>query len=193
VTRRLRAAAGVCAAALVVLSAAPAGAKEVPPCSLITPDELGPLFEQPFQRGRVEAGDACTFKRPRDADVPNIVVMTRGERYKSVKKAKRAFEESRRITRELAAVEPTPMDGIGDEAFFAYFVGTDQITLRVGRVLVELGVDNPDDEETTFPEQTAATALAIATKLSTPKSSTPSTSRGTQPRARVVVPASPRG
>jgi hypothetical protein len=169
-------------AAVTLVAGRPAGAKPVPPCSVITPEELEPLFEQPFERGRVESADACTFRPPQGVDVPNILVTTRAEQYKSVKRAKAAFAESRRITRELAATEPAPVAGVGDQAFYAYFVGTDQITLRVGRVLVELGVDNPDDEEAIFPEQTAATALAIATKLQTPPpTTTPSTSRGTQP------------
>jgi len=149
----------------LVAGATPAGAKRVPPCTLLTPEELEPIFELTFAAGRLEQGDACRFAPPAEDDVPEIVVTLRAERYASTKKAKRAYTRSADITTELSATSITEVGRVGDEAFYASFVGTDQLTLRVGRFVVELGVDQPGDEDVNFPEQAVAVGQVLATKL----------------------------
>lgn len=137
----------------------------MPPCTLLTPEELEPIFELTFAAGRLEQGDACRFAPPTEDDVPEIVVTLRAERYASTKKAKRAFARAGNITTELSAASVTTVDRVGDEAFYAFFVGTDQLTLRVGRFVVELGVDQPDDEDASFPEQIVGVGQVLATRL----------------------------
>lgn len=149
----------------LLASAVPAGAKRVPPCTLLTPEELEPIFELGFERGRLEQGDACLFAPPTENDVPEIVVTLRAEQFASTKKAKRAFQQSADIIHELSTAGATDVDRVGDEAFYALFVGTDQLTLRVGRFVAELGVYQVDDEEAAFPEQSVAVGQVLAARL----------------------------
>jgi hypothetical protein len=149
----------------VVAGAPPAGAKRVPPCTLLTPEDLEPIFELTLARGRLEQGDRCRWAPPPEDDVPEIVVTLRAEQYASVKKAKRAFQQSSDITTQLSSAGITEVDRVGDKAFYAFFVGTDQLTLRIGRFVAELGVDQADDPEAIFPEQAVAVGQVIATKL----------------------------
>lgn len=145
--------------------AAPAGAKRVPPCTLLTPEELEPIFEMEFARGRLDQGDACRWTPPTESTGPEIVVSLRAEQFATTKKAKRAFQESADITKELSTAGATDVDRVGNEAFYALFVGTDQLTLRVRRFVVELSLFQVDDEEATFPEQAVAVGQVLATRL----------------------------
>lgn len=148
----------------LTLTAAPAPAKILDGCAALAPEELETIFEQPFTPGTVLTGDYCAFTKPSTAKVPDIVVQALVKKWKTVAKAKRAFDRDVRTTQELVG-SVTELPGLGDEAFQSYFIGTDQVVVRVGKVVGRFRVDEPDSPEDVYPEQVVAVAQVAAPKL----------------------------
>jgi hypothetical protein len=146
-----------------MLTPAPAGAKtkQLKPCALMTPDVLEQVFEQPFRNGRSTGPGACEWHRPDGSHIPDIVVSVLVEKYASIKNAKKGFQHSSGIFAELAG-SVKAVDGVGDEAFQTYFIGQDELTVRVGRLVADLRLDRNDKTDATFPEQTPAVAKLLA-------------------------------
>jgi hypothetical protein len=156
-------------ALIAVLGAPPVGAsvaaKALKPCSVLAPDDLEPIFERPFRIGLADAGGGCRFRKPQLLKKDNIVVSVIPERFNSVKGAKKAFTDAKRVTTELAGqVEDVAS---GNDAFYALLIGTDLLTIRVGRVVVSTRVENNDDDEATYHDQVIAVGQAIAVRLAT--------------------------
>jgi hypothetical protein len=140
-------------------------AKALNPCSALTPEDLEPIFEQPFRKGLQDDGGNCLFRKPQLLKKDDIVVSVMPERFGSVKRAKKAFAEVKRVTTELAGqVEDVTS---GNQAFYALLIGTDLLTMRVGRVVVSARVENNDDDEATYHDQVIAVGQAIAVRLAT--------------------------
>lgn len=155
-------------AALVGAFGARAMAKPVNGCTLLAPEELEVVFERPFAHGKAVAGGACEFRRhPEATRYDMVVVRVLAEKYASVAKAKQAFTRAKDLTTELALVA-TPIDGVGEQAFTSYLIGADELTLRVGKTVVELRVDNEDDEEARYGDVIAAVGVAAASHVSAP-------------------------
>lgn len=159
-------AAGVFAVGLV---AAPAGAapsaKRLRPCSLVAPEELEPIFEQPFRKGVADEAGVCAYQLPALARGDDIVVSVLPQRFSSTPRAKQGFAKAERVTGELAPqVEPVQ---VGQEAFYSVLIGTDLLTMRVGRVVVTVRVENNDDAAAVYRDQAIAVGQAIALRLVT--------------------------
>jgi hypothetical protein len=179
-----------CALACAVvagLASTAAGAKPADGCKLLTPEELEPVFERPFALGIPVAGGACAFRRhPEATRFDMVVVRVLAEKYATVAKARAAFKRASQLTTELALVT-TPVDGVGDQAFASYLIGADELTLRVGKTIVELRVNNEDDDEARYALQVIAVGTAAAghvaspvvttTTTTAPPEGTPSTTR----------------
>jgi len=159
-----RAAVVVALIALTVpLAVAPAHAKILNACAVVAPEELETVFEQPFTKGTVLQGDYCSFGKPAAADVPNIVVQILVTRRKTVDQAKRIFEREAATSQDLAG-SINDIEALGDDAFSAFFIGTDQVTVRVGKVIGRFRIDEPDSDNV-YPEQAIAVAQAAAPRL----------------------------
>lgn len=141
----------------------PARAKILDACAVLAPEELETIFEQPFAKGTVLQGDYCSFGKPAAADVPDIVVQILVTRRKTVEKAKRIFEREATTSQDLAG-SITDVKALGDDAFSAFFIGTDQVTVRVGKVIGRFRIDEPDSDNV-YPEQAIAVAQAAAPRL----------------------------
>ena len=153
----------------VVLAAPPVGAgvlaKRLKPCSALTNVELEPIFERPFRIGIEDDGGNCLFRKPQLLKKDDILVSVMPARYGSVAQAKQKFAKAKRLTIELAGqVEDVAS---GDEAFYTILIGTDLVTMRVGRVVTSVRVENNDDDEATYHDQAIAIAQAIAVRLAT--------------------------
>lgn len=150
-------------AAPPVRAAAPA--KRLEPCSVLTNVELEPIFERPFRIGIEDDGGNCLFRKPQLLQKDDIVVAVMPARYRSAARAKQKFAKARRLTTELAGqVEDV---ATGDDAFSAILIGTDLVTMRVGRVVTSIRVENNDDDEAVYRDQAIAIAQAIAVRLAT--------------------------
>jgi hypothetical protein len=156
-----------CFGALVVLAltgtAVPAHAKTLNGCAVLAREELETIFEQPFAKGTVLQGDYCQFNKAAAAEVPNIIVQVLVTRFKDVAKAKTQFERAA-VTSEDLAGSVSNVKALGDEAFSAFLIGTDQVTVRAGKVIGRFRIDQPDSDNT-FGEQALAVALAAAPRL----------------------------
>jgi hypothetical protein len=160
--RRLAGLAALCALAIPLMAPA-AGAKILNGCAVLAPEELETIFEQPFRKGTVLQGSYCSFNKPAAADVPDIVVQVLVTRSKTVAKAKRIFDGEAATSQELAG-SITDLEALGDGAFSAFVVGTDQVTVRVGKVVGRFRIDEPDSDDV-YPEQSIAVATAAAPRL----------------------------
>jgi hypothetical protein len=147
----------------VPLAIVPAQAKILNACAVLAPEELETVFEQPFAKGTVLQGDYCSFGKPSAAEVPNIVVQVLVTRSKTVQKAERIFEREVTTTQELAGTI-NDVKALGDDAFSAFFIGTDQVTVRVGKVIGRFRIDEPDSDNV-YPEHAIAVAQAAAPRL----------------------------
>ena len=152
-----------------VLGAPPAQAsvvmKRLKPCSVLAPEDLEPIFERPFRIGLEDEGGGCLFRKPQLSKKDDIVVSVIPERFGSVKDAKKEFAKTKSVTTELAGqVEKVAS---GNDAFYALLIGTDLLTMRVGRVVVSARVENNDDDEATYHDQIIAVGQAIAVRLAT--------------------------
>jgi hypothetical protein len=145
------------------LSIVPAHAKVLNGCAVLAQEELETIFEQPFAKGEVLQGQYCQFAKPSSAEVPNILVQVLVTRYKDVPAAERAFDRQETTSTELAG-GVTPVRRVGDEAFSTVFLGVDQITVRAGKVVGHIRVDEPDSDAT-FADQVLAVAEAAAPRL----------------------------
>lgn len=160
----------VCLVALVVgsavgvLVAAPvAHAKVLNGCVVITPEELEFIFDQRFVIGEDPPGDYCQFtKNPLDK-TDNILIRVLVSRTKDEKMAQEAYDRAATTATELAG-SVSDVKGVGDEAFSSYFLGTDTLTVRVGRVLGRFRIDQPDSDDT-FGLQIVAVAEAALPRL----------------------------
>jgi hypothetical protein len=147
----------------VVTLAVPAHAKLLNGCALLAQEELETIFEQPFAKGTVLQGDYCEFHKPSGADIPNIVVQVLVNRSKTPEKAKQVYQRAVNTSTELAG-GATEVRGVGDDAFSAYFLGVDEVTVLEGRVVGRFRVDEPDTDNT-YAEQVVAVAQAAAPRL----------------------------
>jgi hypothetical protein len=156
------------AAALVAALGGSATAKPADGCKLLSIEELEPTFERPFAAGKRVAGGACEFRRhPEAVRFDMVVVRVLAEKYTSVAKARKAFARAKDLTTELALVA-TPVDGVGDQAFTSYLIGADELTLRVGKTIVEIRVDNEDDEGARYADVISAVGVAVAGHVGAP-------------------------
>jgi hypothetical protein len=160
----------VCLVALVVgstvgvLAAAPAAhAKVLNGCLAITPEELEFIFEQRFVIGEDPPGDYCQFtKNPAD-ETDNILIRVLVNRTKDEATAQDAYDRAVTTATELAG-SVSDVKGVGDEAFSSFFLGTDTLTVRVGRVIGRFRIDQPDSDDT-FGLQIVAVAEAALPRL----------------------------
>jgi hypothetical protein len=167
-TGRVAVALAISVAMGVVVLAAPGAAMAVNGCRLLTPEELEPIFERPFTLGTSVTGGACEFRRSDDAPrLDLIVVRVLAEKYATVAKAKKEFKEAADLTSELAAAV-TPVPNVGDEAFSTYFIGADEMKLRVGKTIVDIRVNNLNDNEARYVEQLVLVGVAAAAHVSSP-------------------------
>ncbi len=148
----------------VSFAAPPAGAKILNGCAVLAQEELETIFEQPFAKGTVLQGDYCQFRKPSTAEVPDILVQVLVKRSKTVEQAKKIFARDAQTAQELAA-SFSELPSVGDEAFQAFLIGTDQVTVRVGKVVGRFRIDQPDSAEAAFPEQAIAVAQAAEPRL----------------------------
>ena len=157
---------GACAlAGMLAVPSAGAGvlARPLKACSVLRPVELEPIFERPFRRGIQDDGGNCLFRKPQALAKDDIVVSVMPERFGSVKRAKQEFTKAKRLTAELAGqVEDVAID---DQAFYALLIGTDLLTMRVGRVVTSIRVENNDDDEAVYHDQVIGVGQAIAARL----------------------------
>jgi len=157
---------GACAlAGMLAVPSAGAGvlARPLKPCSVLRPVELEPIFERPFRRGIQDDGGNCLFRKPQALAKDDIVVSVMPERFGSVKRAKQEFSKAKRLTAELAGqVEDVAID---DQAFYALLIGTDLLTMRVGRVVTSIRVENNDDDEAVYHDQAIGVGQAVAARL----------------------------
>jgi hypothetical protein len=162
-------------AALVAALGGSATAKPADGCKLLSVEELELTFERPFAAGKSVAGGACEFRRhPEAVRFDMVVVRVLAEKYASVSKARTAFDRAKDLTTELALVA-TPVDGVGDQAFASYLIGADELTLRAGKTIVEIRVDNKDDEDARYGDVMAALGGAAATHVGAPVVTTTTT------------------
>jgi hypothetical protein len=169
--------------------AAPVSAKAVNGCRLLTPEELEPIFERPFTLGSSVTGGACEFRRSDDAPrLDLIVVRVLAEKYATVAKAKKEFKKQADLTSELAAaVNPVP--NVGDEAFSTFFIGADEMKLRVGKTIVDIRVDNLTDDEERYVEQLVLVGVAAAAHVGSPAAlPVPSTTLPEEPTSTTNAP-----
>ena len=160
----------VCLVALVagsvagVLASAPtAHAKILNGCVVITPAELEFIFEQKFVIGESLPGDYCQFtKRPEDK-TDNILIRVLVNRMKDEKAARQTYDRAATTATELAG-SAADVKGVGDEAFSSYFLGTDTLTLRVGRVIARFRIDQPGSDDA-YGLQIVAVAEAALPRL----------------------------
>jgi hypothetical protein len=165
------------AGALVAALGGSATAKAADGCKLLSTEELELTFERPFAAGKSVAGGACEFRRhSRAANLDMVVVRVLAEKYASVAKARNAFERAKDLITELA-LDATPVDGIGDQAFKSYLIGADELTLRTGKTIVEIRVDNPDDEAARYGDVIVALGGAAAAHVSVPVVTTTTTTQ----------------
>lgn len=157
----------VALAALVALATTlatvSAGAKVLNGCAVLAQEELETIFEQPFSKGAMQQGDYCAFDKPSRADIPDIIVEVLVTRSKSVAKAKQVFDREATTGGELAG-SVTDVDAVGDEAFSTFLIGTDELTVRVGKVVGRFRVHEPESDST-FGEQIIAVGQAAALRL----------------------------
>ncbi len=164
--------AAVVALGLILLVSAPASAgagvhsKRLKACSVLTNADLEPIFERPFRVGLADDAGACNFRKPVLLKKDDIVVSVIPERLGSVKAAKRSFGEKLATTTELSGAAPESVR-VGSEAFYTVFIGTDLLTMRLGRDVVEIRIENNDDDQLVYRDQAIAVAQAIAVHLAT--------------------------
>jgi hypothetical protein len=149
-------------------------AKPVPPCKLLFPDDLEPVFHEPFRKGAQQLGGACLWQKSTSADLPPIVVSLLLHRSPSIKKAKKAFSRAADVTQELADQVETIKD-VGDSAFRSTLIGTDLVTVRVDRTIADIRVKRDDDSGKLYPDETVGVAAIVAARL------TPSTKSSSKP------------
>jgi hypothetical protein len=138
--------------------------KRPPTAAELAARSLQPVFGQPFRNGITTGAAECEYHRPDASHIPDIVVSLVAERFKTVKKAKQAFQHSSDIFAELAG-GVKKVDGIGDEAFSTYFIGSDEMTVRVGKMVTDLRVDRNDKTDARFPEEIVKVAALLATGM----------------------------
>jgi|GEM_PF-5840361 len=138
-------------------------AKALKPCSVLAPEDLQPIFEQPFRKGVQDDGGNCVFRRPQLLKKPDIVVSVMPERFASVQRAKKAFAKAKSLTTELAGQVQDVASG--NDAFYALLIGTDLLTMRVGRVVVSTRVENRNNGQATYHDQVIAVSRAVAARL----------------------------
>jgi hypothetical protein len=136
-------------------------------CTLLTPDDLKLVFGQPWRKPAEQLGGACTFERPTDSKVPNIVVAVLVERKASPKKAKQAFARGKNATAEIAE-QIEPIRRLGDEAYLSTILGADVLSLRVKRDLAEIRVHRVDKPGETYRDQVLALGGIVEVKLLSP-------------------------
>lgn len=139
-------------------------AKPVPPCKLLFPEDLEPIFHQPWRKGVQQLGGACLWQKSTSADVPPIVVSLLLHRSPSIKKAKKAFTLAADVTQELADQIETVRD-LGDSAFRSTLIGTDLVTVRVDRTIADIRVKRDDDSGKPYPDETVGVAAIVAARL----------------------------
>ena len=139
--------------------------KPVNPCALVTLDELETIFKQTFRDGIQESGGACLLRR-KNVEEPDIVVTILAKRHGSVKRAKAAFDEESSVTTELSG-EVEKLPNIGDDAFGTVLIGAQLVSLRLGRIITDIRVDQNDDPDATFREQALALGTVVVTHLAT--------------------------
>ena len=144
-------------------------AKRLKVCSVVLPAELEPIFERTYRKGIADDAGACNYRKqdvPANLKKDDIVVSVIPERFGSPKRAKQAFAKQRSTVTELAGAPPEAVP-VGDGAFYTLFIGTDLLTMRVGRVVVDVRVENNDDDQAVYHDQAIAVGQAIATRLAT--------------------------
>ena len=139
-------------------------AKPVPACKLLFPDDLQPIFHEPFRKGVQQLGGACQWQKSTSADLPPIVVSLLLHRAPSVKKAKKAFSNAADVTQELAD-EVETLNDLGDSAFRSTLIGTDLVTVRVDRTIADIRVKRDDDSGKLYPDETVGVATIVAARL----------------------------
>jgi hypothetical protein len=149
--------------------------KPVPPCRLLFPEDLEPIFHQPWRKGVQQLGGACLWQKSTSAEVPPIIVSLLLHRAPSIKKAKKAFSKAADVTQELAD-QIEPVKDLGDSAFRSTLIGTDLVTVRVDRTIADIRVKRDDDSGKLYPDETVGVAAIVAARL-TP-STKPSTKSG---------------
>jgi hypothetical protein len=149
-------------------------AQPVPPCKLLFPDDLEPIFHEPFRKGTQQLGGACLWQKSTSADLPPIVVSLLLHRSPSIRRAKKAYTSAADVTRELADQIETVKD-LGDSAFRSTLIGTDLVTVRVDRTIADIRVKRDDDSGKLYPDETVGVAAIVAARL------TPSTKPRSKP------------
>ncbi len=139
-------------------------ARPVPPCKLLFPDDLEPIFHEPFRKGVQQLGGACQWQKSTSADLPPIVVSLLLHRSPTIKKAKKAFSKAADVTQELADQVET-LNDLGDSAFRSTLIGTDLVTVRVDRTIADIRVKRDDDSEKLYPDETVGVATIVAARL----------------------------
>jgi hypothetical protein len=137
--------------------------KRAPTAAELAARSLQNVFGQPFRNGITTGASECEYHRPDGSHIPDIVVSLVAERFKTVKKAKQAFRHSSDILAELAG-GVKKVDGIGDEAFSTYFIGSDEMTVRVGKMVTDLRVDR-NDTDARYPREIVLVATLLATGM----------------------------
>jgi hypothetical protein len=146
------------------LFAAPAAhAKVLNGCVVVTPEELEFIFEQRFVIGEDLPGDYCQFTKDPGERTDNILIRVLVNRMKDEQAAQAAYERAATTATELAG-QADEVKGVGDEAFSSYFLGTDTLTVRVGRVIGRFRIDQPDSDDT-YGLQIVAVAEAALPRL----------------------------
>jgi len=138
-------------------------AKALKPCSVVAPEDLQPIFEQPFRKGVQDDGGNCVFRRSQLLKKDDIVVSVMPEQFGSVQRAKKAFAKAKSITAELAGQVQDVASG--NDAFYALLIGTDLLTMRVGRVVVNTRVEDKSNDQATHHDQIIAVSQAVAARL----------------------------
>ena len=149
-------------------------AKPVPPCKLLFPEDLEPVFHQPWRKGVQQLGGACLWQKPTSADVPPIVVSLLLHRSPTIRKAEKAYTSAADVTQELAD-QIEPVKDLGDSAFRSTLIGTDLVTVRVDRTIADIRVKRDDDSGKLYPDETVGVAAIVAARL------TPSTKPSSKP------------
>jgi len=174
----LRTLIAVAVVALVVpstsVTASAKTAKPVPACKLLFPEDLQPIFHEPFHKGVQQLGGACLWQKSTSADLPPIVVSLLLHRAPSTKKARTAFTKAADVTQELAD-QIEPLTDLGDSAFRSTLIGSELVTVRVDRTIADIRVKRDDDSGRMYPDETVGVATIVAARL------TPSTKPRSKP------------
>jgi hypothetical protein len=158
------------ASSVIVGALAPAAAappKNVPACKMLFPDDLEPIFGQPWVKGTTQLGGACEWQKPSSADVPDIRVTLLVTRRSTTPQAKTAFNKSADVANELADGIQRVRD-LGDEAYAATLIGSDIVTVRVGDAIADVRVMRNDESEKMYPLQAVQVAQIVAARLAPP-------------------------